>query len=238
MGEPVLMQAQKTFVWQSLAAILVIVGLVLAAVYFLAPAAFNSSTQTIVLGATGVVASLILWALIRALAGRLVAGVESELAASQQSSQLPVEAQAPAVSTVSTPEPERDEHCAESGAVQMLAILQRQGRLVDFLQEDLAPFEDAQIGAAVRSVHAGCKQALDEHIQLAAIYTEAEGSLVSVPAGFDAYAVRLSGNVSGEPPFTGTLRHRGWRASGVDLPSQVDAQRDELIVAAAEVEIA
>ena len=96
----------------------------------------------------------------------------------------------------------------------MLAILQRQGRLIDFLQEDLAPFEDAQIGAAVRSVHAGCKQALDEHIQLEAIYPEAEGSVVSVPSGFDAYAIRLSGNVSGEPPFTGTLRHRGWRASG------------------------
>src|SRR5207253_6846543 len=35
-------------------------------------------------------------------------------------------------------------------AVQLLAILQREGRLLDFLQEDVDGYADAQIGAAVR----------------------------------------------------------------------------------------
>ena len=126
----------------------------------------------------------------------------------------------------------------ENGAIQMLAILQRQGRLVDFLQEDLTPYEDAQIGAAVRSVHAGCRQALDDHIQLEPIYSEAEGATVTVQPGFDAYAIRLSGNISGEPPFNGTLQHRGWRANSVDLPTQMAATSDANIIAAADIEIA
>ena len=126
---------------------------------------------------------------------------------------------------------------ATDGAVQMLAILQREGRLIDFLQEDLSMYDDAQIGAAVRNIHDGTRRALAEHVQLEPIYQESEGSNVGVPAGFDTRAVRLSGDVAGEPPFKGTLRHRGWRVKSVDLPDQVNERGRPMIVAPAEVDI-
>jgi len=235
------MQAEKTFAWQSFLAIVVVVAVLLGVVYFLAASAFQTTLQLAFLAAAGLIAALILWAIVRSLSNGLVSAALAEAAAKAASTvQTASVSQPVATAAVATPPalPAIDTRSIEAGAVQMLAILQREGRLVDFLQEDLAPFDDAQIGAAVRSVHAGCKQALDEHVQLEAIYTQPEGSTVTVEPGFDAYAVRLSGNVSGEPPFTGRLQHSGWRASGVELPTQVDAQRDEMIVAAAEVEVA
>jgi hypothetical protein len=125
----------------------------------------------------------------------------------------------------------------ESAAVQMLAILQRQGRLIDFLQEDLGQYEDAQIGAAVRSVHQGCKQALAEHVELEPILQDDEGAQVSVAAGFDPKEIRLTGNVRGNPPFRGTLRHRGWKVARVELPQLSGEGREEKVVAPAEVEL-
>ena len=119
----------------------------------------------------------------------------------------------------------------------MLAILQRQGRLIDFLQEDLRMYEDAQIGTAVRGIHEGCRQALAEHLQLEPIFKEDEGTAVTVPPGFDTHAVRLTGDVAGEPPFTGVLRHRGWRVVSMNLPKQARGQDEQMIVAAAEVEV-
>ncbi len=119
----------------------------------------------------------------------------------------------------------------------MLAILQRQGRLVDFLQENLSMYDDAQIGAAVRTIHEGAKQALAEHVTLEPIFTETEGSPVAVEPGFDTRAVRLTGHVVGEPPFRGELRHRGWRVVNIHLPQQPGGQDKQLIVAAAEVEV-
>lgn len=122
-------------------------------------------------------------------------------------------------------------------AIQILSILQREGRLIDFLQEDLGLYEDAQIGAAVRSIHQGCKGALLEHVTLQPIYEEAENNEVTVPADFDARAVRLTGNVTGDPPFKGALRHRGWRVTRVDLPLAVTEEKKDWIVAPAEVEV-
>jgi hypothetical protein len=119
----------------------------------------------------------------------------------------------------------------------MLAILQRQGRLIDFLQENLSMYDDAQIGAAVRTIHEGSKQALAEHVTLEPIFTETEGSPVAVEPGFDTRAVRLTGHVVGEPPFRGELRHRGWRVVNINLPQQPGGQDKQLIVAAAEVEV-
>ena len=233
------MQAQKSFAWQSFVAILVVVALLLIAVYLLVPAAFETSTQLIIVAVAGLLAALILWVIVRSLGNGLVAGVRAEVSGQAAAVTQTASASQPTTPTATPPAiPASDSRAVEAGAIQMLAILQREGRLVDFLQEDLSPFDDAQIGAAVRSVHAGCKQALDEHVQLEAIYTQPEGSMVTVEPGFDAYAVRLSGNVSGEPPFTGRLQHSGWRASGIELPTQVDAQRDDKIVAAAEVEVA
>ncbi len=121
-------------------------------------------------------------------------------------------------------------------AVALLAVLQREGRLIDFIREDIAEYSDAQVGAAVRSIHASCRRVLDEHLALEPVRTEDEGARVLVETGFDASAVRLTGNVSGKPPFRGVLRHRGWRTRRVDLPAD-PASQDPTIVAPAEVEI-
>ena len=121
-------------------------------------------------------------------------------------------------------------------ALQLLGLLQRQARFVDFVQEDVAQYSDAEIGAAARVVHAGCRQVLAEHVPLQPVRSEAEGSRVTLAPGFDAVAVRVSGNVVGQPPFTGTLAHRGWQAASVQLPQLTDTQAAR-IVAQAEVEL-
>lgn len=121
-------------------------------------------------------------------------------------------------------------------AVQMLALLQRDGRLVDFLTEDVAPYPDGQLGAAVRTIHASCRQVLDRYLQLEPIIASEEDQPVTVQTGFDPAAIKLLGNVVGEPPIKGMLRHRGWRVKQASLPSlPQDAGRD--IVAPAEVEV-
>ena len=122
-------------------------------------------------------------------------------------------------------------------AIQMLALFQRDGRLVDFLAEDVAPYPDAQLGAAVRSIHTSCRQVLDRYLKLAPVLDSDEDQPVTVPAGFDPAAIKLLGNVTGEPPFRGLLRHRGWRVAEVNLPS-LPQGAGRAIVAPAEVEIA
>lgn len=121
-------------------------------------------------------------------------------------------------------------------ALRLLALLQQEGRFVDFLKEDIDGYSDAQIGAAVRSIHAGCRKALNERIDLERIFTAEDGSEVVIEPGFDPAAVRLTGNVSGTPPFRGTLQHAGWRAAKVVLP-QSPGDLDPTIIAPAEVEI-
>ncbi len=123
------------------------------------------------------------------------------------------------------------------GAVQLLAVLQREGRLLDFLQEDIDGYADAQIGAAVRNIHRGCKKALAEHVPVEPVLREPEDARVRVDAGFDPSRIKLTGNVVGEPPFTGTLKHHGWRIARVVLPSST-AATDPSVVAPAEVELA
>lgn len=124
-------------------------------------------------------------------------------------------------------------------AVQVLAALQRDGRFVDFLQEDLGTYEDAQIGAAVRNIHEGCKKAVSEHMELKPVFEqEEEGSQVNVEPGFDANAIRLTGNVGGDPPFRGILRHKGWKVARMDLPVRaVEQESKPWILSPAEVEI-
>ena len=123
-----------------------------------------------------------------------------------------------------------------SDAVYTLVLLQREGRFIDFLLEDVDQYEDAQIGAAVRQIHAGCRRVLDEHFGVKPVRDEGEGGRVEVPADFDPSHVRLTGDVSGEPPFSGTLRHRGWRATDVKLPER-HAQLDPAVICPAEVEV-
>ena len=120
-------------------------------------------------------------------------------------------------------------------AVQLLAILQRDGRLVDFLMEDLSGYQDAQIGAAVRDIHGSCRTALSRYVTLAPVLADAEGATVLVDRGTDAARVKLTGNVGGAPPYRGLLRHRGWEATGVALPPLPATFRT--VVAPAEVEV-
>ena len=125
----------------------------------------------------------------------------------------------------------------DATATQMLALLQRDGRLIDFLMEDITPYADAQIGAAVRNVHAGCRQALQQYVSLAPALDAAgrERASRSTPAPMPR-RVKLIGNVSGQPPFTGVLHHRGWLVSRMELPPLAVAGRH--VIAPAEIEVA
>jgi hypothetical protein len=127
----------------------------------------------------------------------------------------------------------RDEHAP---ALHMLSILQRDGRLLDFLSEDVSSFSDAEVGAAARLVHDGCRKVVTEYLELVAVRDEEEGSSLTVDKGFDANEIRLVGNVTGEPPHKGTLAHGGWRAKTVKLPAVPDGH-DPHILAPAEVEL-
>lgn len=125
---------------------------------------------------------------------------------------------------------------AELASLQVLMLLQREGRLLDFLKEDIDGIDDDQIGAAVKAIHKGCRKVLFEHVKLVPVRTESEGSIIEVPAGFDPAAIRLIGNVRGEPPFKGALKHHGWKVAELNLPT-LPAGQDPRIVAPAEVEI-
>jgi hypothetical protein len=118
----------------------------------------------------------------------------------------------------------------------LLSVLQREGRLVDFFEEDLGLYEDAQIGAAVRNIQDACKKTVKKHLSPKPVFEKSEGESVTIPADFDPAAVKLTGNVTGDPPFTGVLRHRGWRAAKLELPS-LGGSQDPRIIAPAEVEI-
>jgi len=119
-------------------------------------------------------------------------------------------------------------------ALHLLSLLQREGRLIDFCEEDLAGFSDAQVGAAARTVHDGCRKAVREAFTLIPVRAEPEGSPVTLAAGFDPRAVRLTGNVTGSPPFSGVLRHHGWKAAQIRMPA---ASGDSTVIAPAEVEL-
>lgn len=121
-------------------------------------------------------------------------------------------------------------------ALALLSSLQTEGRLVDFLQENITPYSDDQIGAAVRAIHEGCRKALVERMGFEPVLRGNEGDEITVPEGFDPSAIRLTGNITGHPPFRGTLRHHGWRAIKVKLAER-PAGQDPNIIAPAEVEI-
>lgn len=124
---------------------------------------------------------------------------------------------------------------AES-ALQLLSLFQREARLIDFTQENLSAYSDADIGAAARVVHEGCARVLREHFTIEPVRSELEGARVTLEEGFDAASVRLTGNVVGQAPFKGTLSHRGWRATRVQLP-QLAEKHDARVLAPAEVEL-
>ena len=117
-----------------------------------------------------------------------------------------------------------------------LSVLQREGRLLDFFDEDLSLYNDEQIGAAVRSIQEDCKKAVKKYIDPKPVMESQEGDVVTVDAGFDIDSIKLIGSVAGEPPFKGILRHRGWKAGKKEIPKLSDIQ-DAAIITPAEVEI-
>jgi hypothetical protein len=127
---------------------------------------------------------------------------------------------------------------ADAEIVSFLAMLQEKGRLVDFLMDNINPYNDAQVGAAARVVHAGCKRVLQEHFSIYPLRTEDEGSTVQVPAGYAADEYRLVGKIAGQAPFSGVLVHRGWKTDMVKLPQLLPSAPGQLpAIAPAEVEL-
>jgi hypothetical protein len=134
------------------------------------------------------------------------------------------------------PEPPKLREVPTDGALQLLGLLQREGRLIDFLQEDLGAYPDAAIGATARVMHSTVRKALLSHVTFEPVRNESEGTPVQIPAGFSANEIRLIGNVVGEPPFRGTLSHAGWRATKIELP-KLSQGYDVRVIAPAEVEL-
>src|ERR1700732_177399 len=166
------------------------------------------------------------------------AGIPSDIAQAFVKPSGPVpQVPAAAVPSVSRlKEIERPASEAFDRAVQMLALLQRDGRLVDFLAEDISVYPDAQLGAAVRTIHEACRQVLDHYVKLEPILNSEENQPVTVQLGFDPAAIKLIGNVAGEPPVRGMLRHKGWRVKEVNLPP-LPQGAGRMVVAPAEVEL-
>lgn len=141
----------------------------------------------------------------------------------------------PSAQPVSVPVPVvASQPSASTGALQLLSLLQREGRFVDFVQQDVAGFGDADIGAAARLVHEGCRRALKAHARVVSVRNEAEGSSVVLESA--SADVKLVGNVAGAAPFRGVLRHRGWRVEDLTLPTLL-GPHDPKLVAAAELEL-
>lgn len=163
----------------------------------------------------------------------------SVLASAEYAAQ--VEGLSRGVAPVMTPEPPVPtpatmREAAPDAALQLLGLLQRDARLIDFTQENISSYSDADIGAAARVVHDGCCKVLREHFSIAPVRQEAEGSRIRLDEGFDARAIRLTGNVVGKAPFQGSLSHRGWRATEVRLP-KLSERHDAAVLAQAEVEL-
>lgn len=201
---------------------------------------FPSTLDVLHLGLAGL-AALSLLAAVLALIALLAALRKNRRAAEPAPSQpaaAPAEPLRPAA-PVAQPAPVQTVVMKEAGpeaALQLLSLLQNEARFIDFIEEDIAGYSDGEIGAAVRVVHEGCRKVLKAHFTLEPIRKEAEGSRLQLPKGFDAAAVRLTGNIVGEAPFTGTLVHKGWRAAGVVLPKVAEGH-DMNILAQAEVEL-
>lgn len=148
------------------------------------------------------------------------------------------EARPPVAEAAQPKAPPPAPHQAEAEVVAFLATLQEQGRLVDFLMEDITAYNDAQVASAARVVHQGCRAVLNDHLHVTPIRAEAEGATVTVPAGYAADEYRLVGKIASEAPFSGVLVHRGWKTESVKLPRVLTVAGDRLpTLAPAEVEL-
>jgi hypothetical protein len=166
-------------------------------------------------------------------------GAGGAAAASAASAPTPAAAPTPAPAAAPAPAPQPAPTLKEAtpdAALQLLGLLQRDARFIDFVEEDIKGYSDADIGAAARLVHEGCRATLREHFTIRPVRDEAEGSRVTLAEGFDATSIRLTGNVVGKAPFNGSISHRGWRVDEVRLP-KLTGSHNAKVIAPAEVEL-
>jgi hypothetical protein len=192
-------------------------------------------------GARLVLAFVLPWRLLfnSTLAARVAAATDDRALPAPEPIAAPEQSTPPEPShdlPVIEPEPVEPAGPDYTTAMQILALLQREGRLIDFLEEDVSSFSDADVGAAARVVHEGCKRTLERYLTLAPVRTEEEGAAITLAPGFDAARSRVTGNVVGQPPYRGHLAHPGWQVTELRLPT-VAAGHDTSIIAAAEVEL-
>lgn len=178
-----------------------------------------------VLGVSLLVAGLLLWVSLRSSLKGLIGALSGE----KKGAVVDIPESVPENKVKADNENRRRE-------LHLMSLLQREGRLTDFLKEDLEHYADAQIGAAVRSIQEKCQKTLNRYVDPKPIIDQEEGTEVTVPEGFDPSSIKLTGNVSGNPPFKGILQHRGWRAVRRNLPI-LSGTLDPDVIAPAEVEI-
>lgn len=130
----------------------------------------------------------------------------------------------------------KQESTTDHSHLRLLALLQQSGRLIDFFKEELQEFSDAQIGAAMRQIHKDCGESLEKLVTIRPLMPEKEGSTITVPKGYDPAAIKISGKVKGDPPYTGVLVHQGWKAHKHSLPQKMGEYASE-IICPAEIEI-
>lgn len=179
----------------------------------------------------GVVKSLFLLVVSKGNLGRIVAAARAFFAVAGDQ-EVADKVQALLAAKPEPPKPPR----LSAEPVRLLALLNREARLLDFLLEDVGGASNDQLGAGVREVHKKAQAVLKEHLTLEPVVNQAEESTVEVPAGFDTSAIRLTGNVTGQPPFKGKLIHHGWRVKGYNIPKVPEGQ-DDLVLVPAEVEL-
>ena len=144
-------------------------------------------------------------------------------------------AKAPAPKAAAAKPAIREER-ASDGALQMLGILQRDARLLDFLMEDLKPYSDDQVGAAFRQVNEQGRATLERYVTVRPVIDAVDNTRVTVPSR-DPNTVKLIGNVPADGNAReGILRHKGWRVERVELPKPASGQ-DVKVLAPAEIEV-
>ncbi|WP_300675149.1 DUF2760 domain-containing protein [Desulfoluna sp.] len=183
---------------------------------------FNNFSSVVVPVSVGVAFffTLILWMIIRGV--YVKAGVPEVTPAAQETE--------PAV------DPEVEKRNTRRTFLHLVSALQKEGRLIDFFNEDLSLYSDDQIGAAVRGIHESCVKTLEKYVSCGPVVDTPEGETITIPAGFNPEEIRLTGNVSGEPPFTGIVRHKGWKATQTEVPILSEASNPD-VLAPAEVEL-
>jgi Domain of unknown function (DUF2760) len=132
--------------------------------------------------------------------------------------------------------PQISQNNTENSHLKLLSLLQQAGRLIDFLKEDITSYSDEQVGSAVRKIHQDCNQVLEDLVTVRPIMEESEGATIRVPLGYDSATIKVTGKVKGEPPFTGILIHKGWKAHKHSLPKKIGDHSNE-VISPAEIEV-